>query len=322
MILLLPDLHRRGAQPPGDALCLRVNKDASLKESPHPAGSAKSYHCAMVETWHVDSASGARSLAADSVALLLDAQGAAEPAGRMLAFLNTVAPVDYLALVEYVPGLNNGAATPELVEGHAAPQLRNVTAECFTHYRKHFWREDEATRIAQQVGSGAAPVTALHFKAGDIHVPRWRSEIYERAQLADRLSFLYSPVPQRAYAINLYRGDSHGAFRTGEIQALLGVAPLLRLAHRSVLCASLPQGGDLVQRVARAASALARKAPELSARERAVCARVACGMSADGIAAELDVAPSSVSTLRKRAYAKLAARGIVAGRQQLAELAS
>jgi DNA-binding NarL/FixJ family response regulator len=60
--------------------------------------------------------------------------------------------------------------------------------------------------------------------------------------------------------------------------------------------------------------------PELSARERAVCARIACGVSADGIAAELDVAPSTVTTLRKRAYAKLTRRGLGSGRAMLAGL--
>jgi len=52
-----------------------------------------------------------------------------------------------------------------------------------------------------------------------------------------------------------------------------------------------------------------------------VCARIACGVSADGIAAELDVAPSTITTLRKRAYAKLMRRGLGSGRAVLANLA-
>ncbi|WP_395322562.1 response regulator transcription factor [Variovorax sp. UC74_104] len=59
--------------------------------------------------------------------------------------------------------------------------------------------------------------------------------------------------------------------------------------------------------------ALQRTAPLLSPRERAVCARIACGIGIDGIAAELCIAASTVATLRKRAYAKLA----IHGRQQL-----
>lgn len=275
----------------------------------------------MLKTWHIDAASPAQSLRADCVALLLDAPHDAQPAAKMLAFLNGVVQVDYLSLVEYVHSNASGPAAPELVEGHASERVQNVTAECFVHYRRFFWREDQATRIAQHLGQGKAPVTALHFKAGDIHVPSWRTEIYERAHLADRLSFLYSPLPQRTFGINLYRGNAVGGFRTREIDALLAVAPLLRQTHRGALCSAARLGCDLGQRIAQAQAALARRAPELSVRERDVCARVACGISGDGIAADLDVAPSTVATLRKRAYAKLAARGLGTGRLRLAELA-
>jgi DNA-binding CsgD family transcriptional regulator len=194
---------------------------------------------------------------------------------------------------------------------------------CFAHYRRHFWREDRATHIAQHLGKGAdaAPMTGLHFKAGDIHVPSWRTEIYDRAQLADRLTFLYSPVPHSAYSINLYRDLAHGAFQTAEIERLLAVAPLLKQAHRGALRSGGAPGEALALRVQRAEDGLRRRVPELSPRERAVCARIACGISADGIAAELDVAPSTVITLRKRAYAKLNARGLPAGRMQLADAA-
>src|SRR5687768_12269210 len=103
----------------------------------------------MVETWHVDVASRSQFVAASSIALLLDASSEAEPAARMLAFLNEVAPVDYFSLVEYVHDGRDGLAAPELVEGHAGADVPNVTAECFAHYRRHFWREDRATHIAQ-----------------------------------------------------------------------------------------------------------------------------------------------------------------------------
>lgn len=59
----------------------------------------------------------------------------------------------------------------------------------------------------------------------------------------------------------------------------------------------------------------------LSPRELQVCARIACGITADGIAADLGIAPATVVTLRKRAYAKLADAGIVGGRWRLMHLA-
>ncbi|HEY8359878.1 MAG TPA: LuxR family transcriptional regulator, partial [Ramlibacter sp.] len=253
-----------------------------------------------MQTWHMESHPGTGSVDLASVALLLQAPGAAQPAAKLLAFVDAIAPVDYLSLVEYVPSRRDGMATPELVEGHAAPGIANVTPACFALYRERFWRQDEATRLAQHLGDEAAAVTALRFEPNDIGVASWRQDIYERARLEDRLSFFYSPVRGAAFAINLYRGRRHGAFGPAEIDKLLAVAPLLKQAHRAVLGAGRGKGA-LEQRVIEADLALRRRAPELSPRERAVCARIACGVTADGIAADLDVAPSTITTLRKRA---------------------
>ncbi len=236
----------------------------------------------------------------------------------MLRFLNRIAPVDYLSLVEYLPDRSERIAAPELVEGHAAPGVANVTRDCFVHYRRCFWRQDLGTRIAHQVGqAGGDGVAALHVQAREIELESWRHEIYDRAHLVARLSFFYAPLQGSAFAINLYREQSHGGFAPAEIDRLRGVAPLRRQTLRTALCTAAP-ARPRDQRLDRALAMLRRKVPELSARELAVCARIAVGTSAEGIAAELDVAPSTVVTLRKRAYAKLAARGVTGGRLQLA----
>ncbi|WP_279343767.1 helix-turn-helix transcriptional regulator [Variovorax terrae] len=281
----------------------------------------------MPQTWFVDTPPHGHSLAARSVAMLLDAPHDAAPAARMLDFLNQVAPVEYISLVAYA-GIDRGDA-PTLVEGHAhSAHTRNVTAECFAIYRRQYWRSDAATRIAQHLryeAGGSAPVTALHFQPGDIPLASWRNEIYEREHLSDRLSFLYAPLPHTAYAINLYRDETLGGFQPAEIERLLAVAPLLRQAHRGAL--RLGAGTPVWEyfepdvRIQRSLVAIKKRAPRLSPREAEVCARIACGLSADGIAAELDVAPSTVLTLRKRAYAKLAEAGLHGGRLALARLA-
>jgi DNA-binding CsgD family transcriptional regulator len=285
----------------------------------------------MPQTWFVDSPPPGHALATHSVAMLLDASHAAAPAAKLLAFINQLAPVEYISLVEYTgesPGDALGAA-PTLVEGHArGPHARNVTAECFAIYRRRYWRSDQATRIAQHLRretQACAPITALHFQPGDIPVAAWRNEIYEREHLADRLSFLYSPLPHTAFAINLYRDETLGRFQSAEIERLLAVAPLLKQVHQGALRlgdAAPDHRRSTAVRIARAQAALQAQAPALSPRELQVCARIACGISADGIAAELDVAPSTVLTLRKRAYAKLAESGLAGGRMTLARLAA
>jgi DNA-binding CsgD family transcriptional regulator len=288
----------------------------------------------MPQTWFVDAPPHGHALAARSVGLLLDAAHASAPAAKLLAFINQVAPVEYISLVAYGGdeadgGADDFGAAPTLVEGHArGPHARDVTAECFAIYRRQYWRSDQATRIAQHLRRDAqadSPVTALHFQPGDIPVAAWRNEIYEREHLSDRLSFLYSPLPHTAFAINLYRDESLGRFQSAEIEELLAIAPLLKQVHQGALRAGhgAPVAGHgQAQRIARAQEAIRARAPSLSPRELAVCARIACGISADGIAAELDVAPSTVVTLRKRAYAKLAESGLGGGRLPLVRLAT
>jgi DNA-binding CsgD family transcriptional regulator len=287
----------------------------------------------MPQTWFVDAPPHGHALAARSVGLLLEAAHDAAPAAKLLAFINQVAPVEYISLVAYgseraADDEDDFGAAPTLVEGHARGlHARDVTAECFAIYRRQYWRSDQATRIAHHLRretTAGTPVTALHFQPGDIPVAAWRNEIYEREHLADRLSFLYSPLPHTAYAINLYRDEALGRFQSAEIEQLLAIAPLLKQAHQGALRAGhgapLAAAHGPALRIARAYEAIRARAPSLSPRELAVCARVACGISADGIAAELDVAPSTVLTLRKRAYAKLAECGLGGGRLPLVRL--
>jgi DNA-binding CsgD family transcriptional regulator len=236
-----------------------------------------------------------------------------------LRLLRKAARVDYLCIVEYARERSEGgAATPRLVEGCASPGMPNVTAKCFATYRQRFWREDEATRLAQH-GTGQG-ITVLHFSATDIKEPSWRHEIYDSVDLEARLSFLYQPVAGTTTALNLYRRCQEGPFSADELDQLLRLAPLIQLAHRTVLRTRQP-GSAPALRIENAERVLRIRVPELSAREAQVCARISCGLSLDGIADDLDVAPSSAATLRKRAYAKLSRRGWIHGRDQLVKLA-
>jgi len=276
-----------------------------------------------VQTWQLEPTPPPGLISADAVCLLFGTPSDTTPAKRMLGFLERLVPIDYLSLVEYLPNRRERMATPELVEGHSRAGVINVTPDCFAHYRRFFWRQDDATRVAHEVGQRQLEgVSAMHVQADEIRFASWRQEIYERAHLAGRLSFLYSPVPHRTFSVNLYRDRSHGDFRPAEIESLLGVASLLRQAHSLNLCSSplVRQASHQAQRIDLAEAALQRKVPQLSRREVAVCARIACGMSADGIAVDLGIGPATVATLRKRAYAKMSEHGMVAGRLQLASL--
>lgn len=261
----------------------------------------------MCPAWFVPRSEARPSLGVEAVSLLLDAASEGQPGRHMLAFLDHIAPVDYLSVVAF------GAGGPAMVEGHARADLpHNITQGCFARYRACFCGADEVVGRAGQMLEAAgdeATVQALHMSSDELPDPAWREQIYERERLAARLTLLYAPRPRSAYAIQLYRHESHGCFSPAEIEHITAMAPLLRQAHALALavtpCRPMDAGAPIDERFARAAARLERMAPALSQRETAVCARIACGVSIDGIAADLNVAASTVATLRKRAYAKL-----------------
>ncbi len=269
----------------------------------------------MPATWTFDQPARGHSLPASAVAGLLDVASAPQSAERLLRAIQPVVPVEYLSLVAF------RRDTPELIEGCSAhTQDRNVVAECFAIYRRSYFRSDAVMGMADQVAQRPArEVAVLHCRADELPVAGWRNDIYVRERLTERFTLLHAPAPGAVQAIHLYRDHRQGSFQSHEIEQLLALAPLLRQAHHAALQAG-SVAGDRHAQMAQASQRLERLAPSLSPRERAVCARIACGISADGIAADLDVAPSTVLTLRKRAYLKLAEAGLPAHRLGLARL--
>lgn len=256
----------------------------------------------MSAPWRVPGVPHQHTLDLRAVSLLLEAPREAEPTRAMLHFLNALLPVDYISLVSHMED------PPALLEGHAfGPELRNVTGQCFDKYRRYFYVFDDAIRIAGRMRAEArenAEVTALRFRAGEIPDSAWRHRIYEREHLSDRLTLLFTPAPRTAFSINLYRSEAKGPFAAQEIERVLAVAPLLRQVHRNAVGTGAA-ARQMATRIALARARLDARAAALSPRELDVCARIACSMTADGIAADLDVAASTVLTLRKRAYGKL-----------------
>ena len=274
-----------------------------------------------MQTWQLDASAMDGKLSLSSAALLIESACSVNPATRWLQFINDVAPVDYLSVVEYVPQKSQGGAVaPELVQGLASDGIPNLLPEFFAIYRERFWWADEATRLARIPRSDDLSITALRIRPIDIPLPAWRREIYDRMNLEERLTFLYSPLSGSTFAINVYRTRRQGPFGPGEVVDLLHVAPLLQFVHRAILGSATLAASSLDERLAHAEQSLRRRLPELSERELTVCAHIACGITLDGIAAELNVSPSTIATMRKRAYSKLANRGLDAGRAQLARL--
>lgn len=269
----------------------------------------------MPQLWTLDPAAARRPVPAESAAALLDVASGATGAQGLLRAIEAVVPADFLSLVQIRRDL------PELVEGSARrPGEESVVSQCFGIYRRRYYRHDALLPLAAQLGRApTSGLAVLHCRAAEFPDAGWRSDIYERERLTDRFTLVHAPQPDQVLAIHVYRDDRLGPLQADEIERLLGLAPLLCQAQAAAW--RVYDGReDRARLVAEQERRLGRLAPMLSPRERAACARIAQGMSVDGIADDLGVAPSTVVTLRKRAYLKLAGAGLPAERLGLARL--
>lgn len=286
----------------------------------------------MSKVWHQLAHQDELQVTAKSVISLLEVMQTGLSAAQMLTFLNQVAQVQYLSLVRYDVELASVGKkiAPTLLDGHTYTERvgepkDTTTQQCFSIYRQRYYRNDQATDIAQKLHGQAhlnpSHIAALHYSRSDVPNAAWRDEIYVRSRLTDRLSLFYTSAAGATYAINMYRHENYGNFSATEIDNLLGGVALIRKLHINALALAPYHSAPKISRTHNELShyllKLDQLAPELSNREKEVCIRIAMGMSADGIAVDLGVAPSSVATLRKRAYAKLARRDIYASRYQL-----
>jgi len=269
----------------------------------------------MQEFWDLSSTSATSRLPVTVFSNLLkvSAQSTSQP---ILDAINQISEVDYVSLVEYTSIGQNPVQV-----GHAAKERqghRDITKECFERYRSSYFKRDPVIRLLNQMQTNdqrSEGVSALHMSREDIPDNAWKRDIYERENLSDRLSFLFSSKPERLLAVNLYRNSKRGPFTSGELEVLLPIAPLIAQVYKSSFAShNLP---NITKSVCQLEEILQARAHSLSTRERAVCARVATGMSVDGIAVDLDVSPSTVMTLRKRAYAKLRAQDGPSDRMRL-----
>lgn len=261
----------------------------------------------MQKFWDLSTTSGKAQLPVSVLSELLKVTALSD-SQPILQAINQVSGVDYISIVEH-----STSGKKPIQVAHSAKdshEQRDLTKECFERYCNLYFRQDPVTHLLDQMRGNPmqnSPVAALHVMREDIPNHAWKRDIYERENLPDRLSFLFSPEPARRWAVNLYRSAVRGPFRPDELEALLPIGSLIAQVfkshmgpHKALICGSASV--ELEKK-------LEYLAPGLSPRELAVCARIAEGMSVDGIAVDLNVAPSTVMTLRKRAYAKLLKQG-------------
>lgn len=166
-----------------------------------------------------------------------------------------------------------------------------------------------AVRRQSEAGGDGAAIVRLRRE--DIDDPAYGEQLWDRFGLVERVSAL-SLLDGQWSALNLYRDRAVGRFAACDIKRFAAVAPLMLALLSRHLAALQPsaQSGSSGRIGPEAAAALLLRLPvRLSAREREVCALTLSGHTREGTGLALGIAPSSVATLRRRAYRKLQIHG-------------
>ena len=130
----------------------------------------------------------------------------------------------------------------------------------------------------------------------------YRERLFSSSELAGKISLILR-LPEDALSISIYRKNSQGSFSANEITRISDMGAILTAALERHCSLKRDASGDITS-IAKIFSGLSLGKP-LSDRESAICAYITLGYSNLAISLHLDVSIHTVSTYRRRAYAKL-----------------
>jgi DNA-binding CsgD family transcriptional regulator len=148
----------------------------------------------------------------------------------------------------------------------------------------------------------------LRVVPDDIQQPGYRHQFFDACEIVERNSLLQRTTSGGWRCMSISRNTATGRCTSGELSRFVSLAQLflpMMSRHCTHNSAPLPVRMSIPQIEQR----FAERYPELSRREREVCARAALGVSVEGTALDLGIAVTSVLTYRKRAYARLSVSG-------------
>lgn len=175
-----------------------------------------------------------------------------------------------------------------------------AVAALFPMYDGYYRRFDP---IGEAYGAAArtGDIVMQRVRPSEIRSAEFRRRFFDDAGIIERVSIIQRGVSEWR-AINLARHRSDGYFADAELDNIIGLAalalPLLMLDRDSLPQEPLLDVGQLEAR-------FAGIFPDLTRREREVCARAARGMSVEATALDLGIGKASVLTYRRRAYSRL-----------------
>lgn len=242
-----------------------------------------------------------------SIAGVLRALGTDGFEAKLIAFLSEVVPVDNCAVFTYS---DKGEAGHLFTHGRMPEQEAEKLAR---QYVDRFHEEDPNYIAMQNMGDqDYYGFGQLSLKAD--YDPAYNNQFFSRSGLIDKASAVGKIEDGKVYC-NFYRMDNSSVYSPEERQVLEDIMPLataLAGAHYDLSRAKgslfADNGSENIVKKSIVHNVISKDAPPfdvLTKREREVCERILLGYTTIGMGLDLSIAPTSVATYRKRAYAKL-----------------
>lgn len=239
------------------------------------------------------------SLSATALRGLIQLLGSAEFPKQLLVELQALIDVRHLSIIAFDDQLAAHMAGAESLGRVAVAKAAGKIYE-----RSLFHRYDPNVKVIHDTESDEPLL--LRLRAREITDDEYRSEIFERFKLVDRLSVL-DHGSGHWHAINFYRESRSGEFNAADIATFRNAAGVIAaLVSKHFAMVPPPASRTARKPSVEMFEALVSGLDErLTTRQVEVCARALMGMTNVAVGLSLGIQVPTVATLRKRAYATL-----------------
>lgn len=242
-----------------------------------------------------------------SVAEVVQVLGMPQFEARLLALLSEAVPIDHCAVFTYS---ERGAAGHLFTHGRMPEKEAEELAR---DYVEKYHREDPNFAAIQELKDTHYHRFA-HRGLSAEYDPAYQNHFFDRRGLIDKASSVGRVEDGKVYC-NFYRMTGSTPYTDSDWKNLSDLMPLataLVAAHYDLARARgqvyLDNGSEHIVRKSIVHNVVSQDVPpfdQLTRRERQVCERILLGYTTTGIGLDLDIAPASVATYRKRAYRRL-----------------
>jgi len=193
--------------------------------------------------------------------------------------------------------------------------IRLLTERCAARYLTDGVPSDPILREVRSSGEPPSGALVRMLSPRQINDRTYRRRFYENAAVRHKLAAM-AQIDGRFIYLNFYRDPDQADFADAEWRRLGDIAQvlcaLLARHHRMTeaeRAATTPRSvmpeAFRARMFSRIRQALLMEDAGLTAKEADICASIALGRTAAGIALDYGISPNTVATHRKRAYAKL-----------------